>query len=1022
MSVQDIQGYFRAANTAREYYNRVTNKEEPQKDKDDDKDGTFSTVSKIGKSLGDISKVSFQFDTSSGVKIAGMAGNPLEASLTELTPAMKEYAEMVKISTELHKHGAETAEKRLKTNYPDYELDVANSTDHYAIVKKPNGKVIIGFRGTDPKAKIKSGIGTGAREPWMWIAMQGGSEDIFEEHKMKNIKDKILTKYRPDQIEQITGYSMGASKAKILGDMLGIDTHLYNPYIGKKFYDTTTPNTKHQVVRTTEDLASTIRYLVKPQKMPDNVKVDSIDPINTVKMQAKKIHSQAKSDLQSFNLLDNHNLEHFTSDGDRSYLLRDLNDQITKRVNQFYDETRGLNENSDEYNQLRERMISELEPTTRLASQETRIVSSRSKMFKSFKPSNIVTALAGIGGGAAVDNLINQIQSATGISIDDHITTAISGGLGALPQETVAKFLGGHVNFARAVTGGIAGAVAQELTAEGTNAALQALGMDADSSEIVSQTLGGGVGGAVTAGGGALARQIAIRIGARVAALAGSEAIATSLGAEIGSIVPGFGTLIGAGIGALVSLGFAIFDLESRKHAPVSDDENEFLENSLEFLAQGGDISTLLAGIDDDVEKDRLRNFINSSEYQEAIEVEKSSEYFRDRIGASQADIQGLETYLDETVPDFFDQTGIEKNRIIAELASDPANYDYFKHFRTLPVFDENPQPAARMNFYAGAMFGRMTADWTTPASAIIYQGRRERARIEYVNSPAYIHTQEHITWLNDKIMNDEIFNSAENANVANRRIYEIIANLSDSQTADGRIARDFMQSDYFSHMIPQFDDLGNMTTQDYSDGPKFISGAQSFEPEPVSVAVEDYQTIIEEPDGTRARTGAVINNDQQIQDMLLIGDIEGINERIREIFEENKNIRAFDEVISYDDPELPQFTADGRLVYQRITDPAPTDPIEPQNEVEVVEPEEEPEVVEPEPEPEEPVAIRPQVTRETEIARKRSDIAYKQQPRTPNGRGENLQGTKQRPQQRPNMEQEQRPRQRQQNVEIEGR
>jgi hypothetical protein len=944
MSFEDVQNYMRAANSAREFYNSVTQKqEEPEKkeeaQKEDDKDdeGTFATAKKVGTAAKDVydaaSKVTFSFDRNSGVKLAGMIDNPLEASLKQLSPAMKEYAEMIKVSTELHKYGVDTAIKRLKTNHSDYELDVVNSTDHYAIIKKPNGKVIVAFRGTDPKNRIKSGLGKGAKEPWMWIAMQGGKEDIFEEHKMNKIKDKILKKYRPEQIEQITGYSMGASKAKILGDLLGIDTHLYNPFIGKKFYDTTTPNTKHQIVRTTEDLASTIRFLVKPQKMPDNVKVESIDPINTVKMAAKKIHSAAKTDLQSFNLLDNHNLEHFTGDGDRSYLLKELNDQIIKRNNQFHDDTRGLSKNSEEYNRLREQLITELEPTLKLASQETQIVSSRSKMFKTFKPSNIVTALAGIGGGAAVDNLINEIESATGIPIDDHITTALSGGLGALPQETVAKYFGGHVNFAKAVTGGIGGAVAQQLTAEASNAALQSFGMDVESAEIVSQTLGGGVGGMVTAGGGALVRHIALRIAARIAALGATEAITTTIGAEIGSIVPGFGTLVGAGIGALVSAGFAIFDLEMRIHAPVSDDENEFLQNSLEYMANGGDISTLLAGIDDGVEKDRLRNFINSSEYTAAIEVEKSSEYFRDRIGASLQDIRGLETYLDENVPDFFNQTGREKNRIIRDLASDPANHEYFRHFRTLPVFDENPSPYAYMqnnNFMAGALFGRMTADWNTPASAIIYRGRSEKSRIRYLNSDEYKSKQEHITWLNDKIMNDDIFNSAENLNAANARIFEMITDLAQEQTADGTIARDFGMNGYYHDLIPQFDSEGTMTTRDYQDGPySSRSGGENFEPEPVSVATEDYQTIIEEPDGTRQTTGNMINNDQQIQDMLISGDIDGINRRIREIFEENKNTRAFEDVISYDDAELPQFTDDGRLVYQKISDPSPTDSIE---------------------------------------------------------------------------------------------
>jgi hypothetical protein len=995
MSVQDIQGYYRAASSAREYYNRVTNKEEPQKDKDKD-DGTFSTVSKIGSKIGDISKVSFSFDKSSGVKIAGMINNPLEASLTELTPAMKEYAEMVKISTVLHKSGAETAIKRLKTNHPDYELDVANSTDHYAIVKKPNGKVIIGFRGTDPGAKIKSGLGKGAREPWMWIAMQGGSEDIFEEHKMKNIKDKILTKYRPDQIEQITGYSMGASKAKILGDMLNVDTHLYNPYIGKKFYDTTTPNTKHQVVRTTEDIASTIRYVIKPQKMPDNVKVDSIDPINTIKMQAKKIHSQAKSDLQSFNALDNHNLEHFTSDGDRSYLLRDLNDKINDRVAQFEEQTRGLSSDSTEFNRLKEQMITDLQPTTRLASQETQIVSSRSKMFKSLKPSNIVTALAGVAGGAAVDNLINDIESATGLPIDDHITTAISGGLGALPQETVARFFGGKINFARAVTGGIAGAVAQELTAQGTDAVLQALGMDADSSEIVSQTLGGGVGGAVTAGGAALARQIAVRIGARIAAAAGAELTATALGAEIGSIVPGFGTLIGAGIGALVSLGFAIFDIESRKHAPLSEDEEIFLESAVNYIAEGVDADTILDGIEDSTERDRLRNFLNSDEYQDKITEEQRSNVAQvERYGATVRDIERMQSYIAEQSPDFFSGllTAAQKNTIIEQLASDPEHAQFFAAYATLPVYIEGAPGE-----------GMIDADWTTPSITVRHNGAVTRAHNEYINSPEYAQRQEDVAWLNDLLINDEEFNNASNATIANQRVYDLINRVAlDILNPDSDIAVNLL----YNNLVPQFDNQGNITMQGKYDEPLIVEGE-------FAVPIEDYQTIITEPRGTRARTGAVINNDAQIQKMLLTGDIEGINARIREIFEENKNVRAFDEVISYDDAELPQFTADGQLVYQRITDPAPTDPIQP---------EEEPEVVEPEPEPEEEVAIRPQVTRETEIARKRSDIAYKQQAPTRRGPTENInQKPQQRPQQTQNMEQEQRPRQRRQNVELEGR
>jgi len=117
--------------------------------------------------------------------------------------------------------------------------------------------------------------------------------------------------------------------------------------------------------------------------MPKNVKVESIDPITTVKMTVKKIHSQAKTDLQAFNAADNHSLEQFTSDGDRNSLQRDLDDQIKSRVNKFQDQTRGLSANSAEYQRLQEQMHAELKPTIQLSSQENKPLTSRAKMFNS---------------------------------------------------------------------------------------------------------------------------------------------------------------------------------------------------------------------------------------------------------------------------------------------------------------------------------------------------------------------------------------------------------------------------------------------------------------------------------------------------------------------------------------------------------------------------------------------------------------------------------------------------------------
>ena len=922
---QDIQSYVRAGQQARDYYNKNTTKPEVKKDtKDKEDDATFATV---GKSLGDvISKAkqpTFGFDKSSGVKIAAAISNPLQSTLKELSPLHREYAEMVKISTVFHKQGPEAAKKRLNEFNKGYTLDTDLTNDNYAVVKKPDGKIIVAFRGTDPKAKIKSGLGKGiAYEPLQWIALQVGTEEIFDDHKLEPIKKKLLSKYRPDQIEQITGYSMGAVKAHRLGDMLGVGTHLYNPFLGKKFFENPkTPNTKHQIIRTTEDAASAIRVF-KNKKMPKNVKVESVDPITTVKMTVKKIHSQAKTDLQAFNAADNHSLEQFTSDGDRSSLQRDLDDQIKSRVNKFQDQTRGLSANSAEYQRLQEQMIDDLKPTLKLSSQENKPLTSRAKMFNSLKPSSVITALAGVAGGAGVDKLISGIESASGIPIDDHITTAVEGGLGALPQETVAKFLGGKINFARSIRSGVTGALAQQVTAEATSSLLQTLGADQASAEIVSQTLGGGVGGAVTAGGGALARQLAIRLAARAAAFTGGEFAGIAMGAELGSFIPGFGTLIGAGIGALVSLGFAIFDHESRKNAPVTMEENNYIFGLRETLASGADVEEILKDIDDDLERDRLRTFINDPGYQASLGAIRLNRQVdeRDRIahGATNQEIARLNMFIDSEMPGWESMTNKQRNEEFQKVASDPRNIGFIHQFSKIPVWDENAS-SQTVDGFGLAWYGTMETTAT-----VIYKAQRDRAREEYIRSPEYIGRQEHLSWLTEKLDNDPDFVGSLSTTDANRRVYELLNSLANGTGSDAQIAEDFMTNPAYAGMIPQFDDSGDMILQNHSDG-ILISSGNSEQPPPLPVPENLYQDILSARSGSKGIVAKFVNKDSEIQQMIASGDIDGINDRIRTLFTERSSVRAFGDAAIYDDPELPQFNEDGNLVYQRMSEPKPT-------------------------------------------------------------------------------------------------
>lgn len=896
-------------------------RENKEEEKDD---ATFTT---IGKSLGDvISKAkqpTFGFDKSSGVKIAGAISNPLQSTLKELSPLHKEYAEMVKVSTTFHKQGLDAAKKRLNEFNKGYTLDTDLTNDNYAVIKKPNGKAIVAFRGTDPKAKIQSGLGKGFNEPLQWIALQVGTEEMFDDHKLEPIKRKLLSKYRPDQIEQITGYSMGAVKAHRLGDMLGVDTHLYNPFLGKKFFENPkTPNTTHQIIRTTEDPASAVRVF-KNKKMPKNVKVESVDPITTVKMTVKKIHSQAKTDLQAFNAADNHSLEQFTSDGDRNSLQRDLDDQIKSRVNKFQDQTRGLSANSAEYQRLQEQMHAELKPTIQLSSQENKPLTSRAKMFNSLKPSSVITALAGVAGGAGVDKLISSIESASGIPIDDHITTAVEGGLGALPQETVAKFLGGKINFARSIRSGVTGALAQEVTAEATSSLLQTLGADQASAEIVSQTLGGGVGGAVTAGGGALARQVGIRLAARAAAFTGGEFAGVAMGAELGSFVPGFGTLIGAGIGALVSLGFAIFDHESRKNAPISMEEHNYIYGLRETLAGGADIEEILNEIDDDMERDRLRTFINDSGYQASLGDIRLNRQVdeRDRIrhGATNEEIARLNVFIDSEIPGWQSMTNKQRNEAFQRVATDPRNIGFIHQFSKIPVWDENASNRT-VDGFGLANYGTFTTTAT-----VIYKAQRDRARAVYINSPEYLGRQEHLSWLTELLGNDPDFVGSASTTDANRRVYELLSEMANGTGSDAQIAEDFMTNPAYAGMVPQFDDSGDMILQNHSDGILITTGSNRGVRPPAPVPSRLYQDVLTARSGSKGIVAKFINRDQEIQQMLASGDIDGINDRIRTMFAERAGQRAFGDAVTYDDPELPQFDEKGQLIYQRYSEPKPT-------------------------------------------------------------------------------------------------
>ena len=87
-------------------------------------------------------------------------------------------------------------------NAPEYEIDTKVSTEDYIVARhQQTGKHVIAFRGTNPTGKIKSGLLKGVHEPIMWPAILAGQEEHFQQHKIKEIAQRITRQIPVDSIE-----------------------------------------------------------------------------------------------------------------------------------------------------------------------------------------------------------------------------------------------------------------------------------------------------------------------------------------------------------------------------------------------------------------------------------------------------------------------------------------------------------------------------------------------------------------------------------------------------------------------------------------------------------------------------------------------------------------------------------------------------------------------------------------------------------------------------------------------------
>ena len=531
--------------------------------------------------------------------------DPLKPTISEMPRMAKERAELVKTSSIFQQQGVEAAQKRMTLMSPDFELMVEASTRDYIVARnKTNGKLEVAFRGTDPVAKIQSGFGKGLPEPFMWgnILIGGGEGKIFDQHNLEQILEDLRNhNVNVSDIEHISGYSMGATKAHRLGDMIGKETTLLNPMLGENFFNKPiNPRTKHEIYRVTEDIASTQGILRPGKKMPTNVTINSINPIGVLKEKSKGLVGTLEGVVAL------HDLDHFVGEGNRRGDLLEATETMDTRVETYQQERVG--KTKEEQRDLQAQMLKDLAPHLQVIAQDAKRHNASTVVMRNvINVGKIATGkgakkLAGAAGGMIIQKgldrssnfLVKEIgkeargalvsaaaSAATDAALesvginDPYVKSTTAGAAGGLANEGARVLLTSApatlLNFRNAALSGGTSAIVQVGSQQGLYAAMRAVGIDEDTSSIVSESAGGALGNAtaVTVPGvlAAASARAAIAAAQAVAAadveLAGVEmtTFAAEGGAEL--VAEGAAELVAEGVAEVVAEGAAEVAVEA---------------------------------------------------------------------------------------------------------------------------------------------------------------------------------------------------------------------------------------------------------------------------------------------------------------------------------------------------------------------------------------------------------------------------------------------------------------------------
>ena len=169
---------------------------------------------------------------------------PLKPSIRDLSQEQMNKAKMVKASRIAYEKDFEAAQTYLDNEGIAYDIDVELSSKE-SLVLIGDDDVKISYRGT----KISNATDVTAD-----AAIAVGVEQHHPTFKTAEEQLNLVTeKYGVPN--ELLGYSLGGNKAITMGNLKGIDTTTFNPFLGKNLLASKSEAT-HSILRTTEDFAS----------------------------------------------------------------------------------------------------------------------------------------------------------------------------------------------------------------------------------------------------------------------------------------------------------------------------------------------------------------------------------------------------------------------------------------------------------------------------------------------------------------------------------------------------------------------------------------------------------------------------------------------------------------------------------------------------------------------------------------------------------------------------------------------